>query len=49
MEIRNVSLVNARTKVINCMVQNVSVDITINQVSPAGEYCGHLDVAGGCR
>lgn len=32
MEIRSISLVNARTPVVNCLVQNVSVDITINQV-----------------
>lgn len=32
MEIRNISFVNARTKVVNCTVQNVAVDITVNQV-----------------
>jgi len=40
MEIRNISFVNARTKVVNCTVQNVSVDITVSQVSDESDgFC----------
>ena len=35
MQIQNVSFVNARTKVINCRVMNIAVDLTINQVTVA--------------
>lgn len=42
MEIRSISFHNARTPVVNCLVQNVSVDITVNQV---GRSCSnHLRV-----
>lgn len=32
MTIRNIGLVNGRTKVVQCIVNNVGVDITVNQV-----------------
>jgi len=31
--IRNVDFINARTKLINCLVNNIGVDITLNQIS----------------
>jgi DNA polymerase sigma len=31
--IRNVEFINARTKLINCLVNNIGIDITLNQVA----------------
>jgi hypothetical protein len=32
MNIRNVEFVNARTKVTHCLINNIGVDITVNQI-----------------
>lgn len=55
--VRNVEFINARTKLLHCVVDNVSVDVTINQVdifasSPVKIYLltsFHLYLSGGCR
>lgn len=49
--IRNVDFINARTKLINCLVNNIGVDITLNQVSAVSSliFLEEADKAIGCN